>query len=224
MNLINKSKEKANYWNLYVAVLIGCVGAVVALSVALTIFLVSVSSDVFGLFHVPIEKKNKAAFYEQGYSWILKTECGDCKTPCHVDKKSKEGFTCNGISSKFNNNFYAFLINKVYASEVNLDKEFADRYYTKYFKPFDKCQFNVAMHLTDAAILHGTRRAINLFQQSHSIVANGKFRNIEQAVCNHAWNKKAFLSQRLKVLKKSKNAKTHYKGWVARINKLKKEF
>jgi len=190
---------------------------------------------------IPLKKANKILFNAFAYKWIEQAECGNLGPPCCVaNPKDPGGFTCVGLSIRYNQDLIAQIIDDSYNKferttlpsikgevvhryiytaipALELTKK---RYYEKYFKPLDECPFNIALQIMDSRVLSG--QGIRLFQRSQGLKADNIWGPNTKAACNNNPDMKAFKQERLKRFKQLKTCEHHCRGWEMRLNQLDK--
>lgn len=183
---------------------------------------------------------NKYLFNAIAFPWIVKAECGPFKPPCcHANPKDPGGFTCVGISIRYNQDLIADIITRSYneyervtlpsISEVKYRYIFNSipakeliktRYYDKYYTPFNNCPFIVAIKLLDSQVLSG--QAARLFQRSQGLKVDNIWGPKTQAACQANPDMKAFDEARIARFKKLKHCDVYCTGWIKRLTQLNK--
>ena len=187
--------------------------------------------------------KNKRIWAGDGFSSVLKNECGKCERVCHVDKNDVGGFTCAGVSVRYNSAMYARVLNRYFqlchksgiytppgskdpfGGIKNLCYELRDFYWNAYVSIFKECDYNALMHLSDTAILQGPSGAVKILQRSAGIQVDGIFGKESLKHCQKGvFNVDKFSEERLKYLKTRSTWKYHGAGWTKRVKQMLKRY
>ena len=116
--------------------------------------------------------------------------------------------------------------NNPFGRVKDLCYELRKHYWEHYAQTYKNCSYNALLWLTDTAILSGPRSSALILQRASFIRPDGIWGPQTEAQCQReAWdkNKDRFIVERKQYLAGLTKLKRFYRGWVKRINRMKKE-
>ena len=192
---------------------------------------------------VPVRKieNNKSIWAGEGFKLITRLECNHCERACWYHEKDKGQTTCLGVSMRANPDFFVSLLNdawhrcrnqgiiydwtgkNVFGKVKDICYHFRNLYWQRYVKRYKNCNYTAMVHLADASILQGEKAAVKILQKSHGIKVDGIFGPQSLSMCQkETFDCVKYLEQREKTLRTYKDFHIFGKGWLKRLQYIKK--
>ncbi len=187
----------------------------------------------------PKPKKDLARAYAgNGFDITTKLECNKCEKACWKTKQDRGGVTCLGFAMTDNSDLLAHILSRQFKNchkqGIIFDKDdpfgkkkdvcyyLRKAYWERYFAKYKECSYPALIWLGDTAVLQGHRATAKILQRTAGIKVDGKWGPESIKACQNLDLSK-YSAERVKVLQSYRDFDKFGKGWLRRVETLKKE-